>query len=205
MPKRAVSRWVEKGPLAPWMVAYAKWLAGEPGAELSEGREVGYRGRYPTGDERARRCTEFSGRLVHRQFIPLVERRPDFKEYFGKLRSDTQFHAKELARDTIALNFRARQKGLEKALGKKVGEDGTVTYDDNAVDHREIERYTRPFLDHAFPKKEEHAPAVQKFTINLFGASEDQKRLLLKAVTPEEPDEIEYEIIPNEKTEAEDD
>ena len=58
------------------------------------------------------------------------------------------------------------------------------------------------------PKKADGEKQQTRVTINLIGASQERKNLWLKGVTePEEPDEIEYEIVENPKqlTDGDDD
>lgn len=190
MANRRPKRWVETGPLMPWMTRYAQWLCSHPAAEMS-GNATDFRHRYPTGDERAARASEYAGRPVQRQLIVLLEKRKDLREYFEKLRSDTQVYAKELAKNQIGRNFELREKGLEMAA-----ESG---------DHKAIEHYTRPFLEHAFPKKQEVGQGPQRVVINMIGMTPEQKKLLTAGVTePEEPDEVEWEYIETEKVQEED-
>ena len=200
--KKLPKRWVENGPLAPWMVRYTQWLAAYPGAELT-GTHEDYRSRYPTGDERAARASEYSGRVVQRQLVALLEKRKDLREYFDKLRTDAVYHAKELARNQVARNFRAREMALDKALDLQP--DGKLGPE---ADVRAVETFTRPFVELAFPKKTEGDKAPQRVVINLIGMPAEQKKMLLSGVTePEEDDTIDYEIIENEKllTDGEDD
>ena len=166
------------------MKQYARWLAGYPGAELT-GMRPGYRARHPMGAVRAAKASFFAHRTVQEQLVRQLEKRVDVREYFEKLRADTAYHAKELARDQIARNFEAREQGLEMAV--------------KAEDHKAVEHYTRPFVEHGFPKKERDEAGVQKVVINLFGATPEQKAMVLKAMAGEPVEELEYEIIPNDK------
>lgn len=191
--------WIERGKLAPWMNAYALWLAKQPQAELSRLKgEGGSRCHQPTSVERIAAASKFAARRIDREKITLLERRDDFRTYFEQLRADHQFFAQEQMRDDITENIDARRHGLRKAADRKEDDKGVVTFGDD-VDHRAIERYTNWVPQIAFPKKIEKAPAPQRFTINLFGMPAEQKKLLLKAVTEEEPEALEYEIIPNDK------
>jgi hypothetical protein len=170
--------------MVPWMRGYAKWLASHPGAELT-GTGDGYRARHPTSVERVARATEYAGRAVQVELVRILEKRADFREYFQKLLEDTVFHAKELARDQIARNFEIRDLGLTMAAEKG--------------DHKAIEHYTRPFVEHGFPKKAPDEERTQRVTINLIGASPEQQKRILGAMAGEPPDEIEWELIPNEQ------
>ena len=192
MAKKPSKRWVSSGPLPRWMRLYALWLTGK-GGELSGTRED-YRGRYPTGLERAKQASELSGRPVQARLVAVFEKRKDLREYFELLQGDSAFLAKELVRQRITKNFEARDQGLDMAL--------------QASDHKSIEHYTRVFVEHGMPKKADGEKQQTRVTINLIGASEERKNLWLKGVTePEEPDEIEYEIVENPKqlTDGEDD
>lgn len=177
------------------MKQYGRWLAGEPGAEPS-GLHEGYRARHPVGEVRASKASFFAHRTVQRELVRRLEQRPDFQDYFRRLREDTAYQAKEFARDQLVENFEARQAGLRKAAGW-TEVDGKVTY--NVVDAKAVEHYTRPYLEHGFPKKSQDAPPPQKFVINLFGASPEQKAMVLKAMAGEVEEPIEYELLPNPK------
>jgi hypothetical protein len=184
MKRKRTKRWVEGGPLPRWMRLYALWLTGR-GGELSGTKEE-YRGRFPTSDERSGRATELAGRPVLPQLVALLEKRKDFKEYFELLQADSTFLAKELVRQRIPKNFEARDRGLDLAL--------------RAEDHKSIEHYTRVFVEHGMPKKVEGEQQATRYTINLFGATPEQKKMLLSGITePEEPDEVEFEVIESEK------
>lgn len=190
-PKKPTRRWVESGPLAPWMVRYCQWLATYPGAELTGGKDD-YRSRYPTGEERAAAASKFSGRMVQRQLISLLEKRSDVREYFAKLLADATFHAKERAKTDLGRNLDLREKGLDMAM--------------EAKDHRAIETYTRPYVEAGIGKKVDHGEQAQRVVINLIGMPQEQKKLLLSGVTePEELDEIEWEVVEREKKAEEDD
>jgi hypothetical protein len=203
--KKASKRWVETGPMAPWMRLYVQWLVSQPGAELS-GSRGSYRSRYPTAAERAARASFLAKRVVQGELVRLLERRKDVREYFEKVGSDVDYHTKELAKQEVAENFEIRRAGLHKAAGRTVAEDGTVSYD--VADLKAIEHYTRPFVERGIGKKVEHdqdkAPRV---VINLLGAPEASKRLWLAAVSDEPEETLDYEVIPNEKllTDGDDD
>jgi hypothetical protein len=170
---------------------YAQWLTGQ-GGELS-GSKGEYRGRYPVATERARVASELAGRPVQVQLVALLEKRADFREYYGRLQGDPQFLAKELAGQRVTKNFEARDKALEGALVKE--------------DFRAVETITRPYIEHGMPKKVESDRSPARVVINLIGASEEQKKLVLSALTEEEPEAIDYEIIENQKllTDGDDD
>jgi hypothetical protein len=203
MAKKRAKRWVETGPLMPWMRAYARWLAGHPTAEMSGTRED-HRSRYPTLPVRAARASEYAGRPVQTQLVTLLEKRKDLREYFEKVRDDVDYHTRELAKQEVGENFEIRRAGLHAAAGRKVLEDGTVVYE--VEDLKAIEHYTRPYVERGIGKKVERDVPVARYTINLFGVPPEQKRLLLSGVTePEEPDEVDYEVIETEKTEDGDD
>lgn len=193
MAEKRGKRWFESGPLPRWMRLYALWLT-DQGGELT-GTRAEYRGRYPTGEERAAKATGLCGRPIRRQSIPVMEKREDFREYFDRLQTDSRFLAQELARQQVTKNFKAREKALQKALDEQP--DGTVG--ENA-DVRAVESFTRPYLEHAMPKqkleKEEQAPRI---VINLVGASPEQKRLIAMTQEEMEADVIDYEIIENDK------
>ena len=176
-------RWVETGPLAPWMQLYAQWLAGEPGAELAGERGgEGYRARHPTNPVRASKASFFAKRVVQTELVRKLEKRADFRDYFEKLRADTAFHAKELAREQIAANFEARANGLHWAV--------------QARDIGQIEKYTRPYVDHAFPKKVDHDRLEMPRVIIQVGGKE-AKRLIAEALADDQKaiPEVEYEVI----------
>src|SRR4051812_12965200 len=96
------------------MVRYCQWLAQTPGAELAGGGD-GDRTPHPKSGGRGARASEYSGRRVQRQLIVFLERRPDVREYFEKLQTDLQFHAKERAQSQVAKNFEARDEALAQA------------------------------------------------------------------------------------------
>jgi hypothetical protein len=202
--RRKTSRsWIQNGPLTAWMFHYARWLAGHPAAELAKPAGEGARTNYkPTTADRVTMATSFAHRLVDSDRLLILERRKEFRDYFDKLRSDVDFHTRELAKQEVAENFEIRRAGLHKAAGRKVGEDGTVVYD--VVDLKAIEHYTRPFVERGIGKKVEHdKDRSPRIVINLIGASEERKKLWLEDTI----DEVEYEVIENDKllTDGDDD
>jgi hypothetical protein len=180
MSKPVPKRWVEKGPLAVWMTEYVQWLISQPGAELT-GSKGAYRARHPLVTERAAMASKCSGRRVQVPLIPLLERRQDLRDYYERLRADTQFHSKELARGQIAENFQARAEGLQMAR--------------EAKDYSQIRHYTEPFVAHALPKmKVERQESAPRIVIQI--GSAEAKKMIDKALSEEEePQEVEYEII----------
>jgi hypothetical protein len=141
------------------MMAYCQWLAGYPGAELSESGK--YRARLPKTIERQAKMEALCHRQLRPEYVAHFEKRPDVREYFDKLRADTSFHARELAKEQIAANFEARAEALKRAAGKTVMPDGSVIY--GSMDIQEVRLLTAPYLEHAFPKKEsggERAPRI---------------------------------------------
>lgn len=167
--------------MVPWMQLYGQWLAGEPGAELAGIREKGgYRARHPTQLIRANRASYFARRVVQPELVRLLEKRADFRDYFEKLRADTAFHAKELAKEAITRNFEVRSQGLELAAEGK--------------DIRMMEMYTRPYLEHAFPKQKNESVEMPRVIIQI--GSKEAQRLIASALAPdEELPEVEYEVI----------
>jgi hypothetical protein len=173
------------------MIRYAQWLAGHPGAELA-GSADDYRNRFPKGVERSARASEYAGRPIQRQLIGLLEKRPDLRSYFERLQADLQFHAKERAQSQLAKNFEARDQALDMAV--------------EARDYRAIGSLSDPWVQHGMPKiKADADRGAQKIVINMIGMTPEQKKLLTAGIIePEEPDEIEWEVIETEKTAEED-
>jgi hypothetical protein len=166
------------------MRLYALWLTGK-GGELAGSRED-YRGRYPTGQERSAKASELAGRAVQARLVAVFEKRKDMREYYDQLQGDSQFLAKEMVRQRIVKNFEARDQGLDMALAEK--------------DHKSIEHYTRPAFEHGMPKKSEGERQAPRVVINLLGASEERKKMWLGAVSDkEEMDDVDFEVIENQK------
>jgi hypothetical protein len=181
--------WVERGPLAPWMLRYATWLATHPDAELSRAKRPGekavVRGR-PYTSERTAAASLIAKRVIHKDLVQTLERREDFIRYYTKVREDAVFLARELGKQQIARSFEARAQGPEWAM--------------EAKDHKSVDLYTRPMLDVAFPKKHEGEQAAPRITINLVGSGSDAKALLGKVLAPaEEVQDVEWEPIETEK------
>jgi hypothetical protein len=196
MARKKPKRWVEVGPMMPWMRAYARWLAGSPTAEMA-GTKEDHRSRYPMLEVRAARASEYAGRPVQTQLITLLEKRKDLREYFEKIREDVDYHTKELAKQEVAENFEIRRAGLHKAAGR-VEVDGVVTYD--VQDLKAIEHYTRPFIERGIGKKVDHErESAPRVVINLIGARPEDKRLVLQALADETPEDVDYEVIANPK------
>jgi hypothetical protein len=190
--------------LAPWMLHYAQWLVGHPTAELAKPAGQGARTNYkPTTADRVTMATKFAHRLVDADRLLLLERREEFRAYFEKVRSDVDFHTKELAKQQVAENFEAREAGLRAASGRKVDPvTGEVSYD--VKDIKALEHYTRVFVERGIGKKVEHdKDRTPRIVINLIGASEERKKLWLEDTI----DEVEYEVIENDKllTDGDDD
>ena len=187
-------RWIEQGPLTPWMYAYAQWLVGENG-ELSA-EKGSYRARHPTGEVRSVKASSLAGRKVPRQHVARLEKRQDFRAYFQKLQQDAAFLAKELARQQIAANLEARAVALERASGRLKMPDGTVKYLE--MDIGEVRQLTAPFVELAFPKKEQAAEQRQVIVLQIGG---EARKLIEEAVAgaiegPREAVEGEdYEVI----------
>jgi hypothetical protein len=129
----------------------------------------------PLSAERVAKASELAGRPVQAQLVTIMEKRKDLRDYFEQVNADSQFHAKELARLAVAKNFEARAQGLDWAVEQK--------------DHKVIEHYTRPFVDHGIGKKADGEKPVQKIVINLLGMPAEQKKMLLKAASGQEDDD----------------
>ena len=188
--------------MQPWMERYALWLASEPEAELARPKgEGGKRGHAVPVAERIIKARAFSGRPMDKDKIRLLEQRPDVREFFEKVRTDAQFHAKELATRLIAQKFEARELGLQKALDKQIDPVTGKAFAGPEADVKAIEHYTRPAWELAFPKKaNEGAVPPPRIIINLAGMSDERKKLWLSGITePEEPDDVEWEIIASPK------
>lgn len=154
----------------------------------------------PTADERLAKISFLLNRVVRsRVILNALEQRPDVQDYFGKCQSDAQFLAKELFREQVALNAEVRKAGLEQVAGRVVMPDGTVTY--SKMDHGLVERYTRPFVDMAFPKKEAREDAPPRVILQIGG--KEAQRLIAQALAPAEdiPD-VEYEVVETKQLES---
>lgn len=204
-PRKTTSKaWIERGPLAPWMLGYAQWLAQHPEATLSVarvGKERWYRPP-PKAAERSAKANKLARRVIPMNWLTLLERRPDFVDYFEKLRADAQFLARELARQHIAKNLEVRDVALDRASGLIVMPDGTKSY--GAMDYKAVETFTRPILEMAFPKKVDSAPQAPRVTINIGGASAETRALLARVLeTPdEEISDVEFEVIETKQLDA---
>jgi hypothetical protein len=191
---------IQLGPFAPWMKQYALWLAGQPEAELAAVAGSGdRRKRYPTTAERLLKINKLVNRSMNKESLKLLERRDDVVKYFNELRENAAKHARELALEQMPDAFEARRLGLKKAVDKQINPETGEGECGADADLRAIHNLTAPFMDLALPKKDAQAPPPQRFTINLFGVPEEQKKLILKSLIEDEPDVIEYEVIPNER------
>jgi hypothetical protein len=194
-PRVTTSReWIERGPLAPWMYAYAQWLAEHPEAVLRRpgGGQV-KRGR-PRTWERTAAASRFARRKIRTMAVGLLESREDFRAYFQRLRDDAQFLAREIARQKIAKNLEVRDVALDRAAGRVEMPDGTVTY--GKMDVKAVEQFTRPYVELAFPKK--LAEEEQKPRIVLHLGSGESKKLLGLAETDDIQD-VSFEVIETPK------
>jgi hypothetical protein len=162
------------------MKQYAQWLAGEPGAELT-GSRPGYRARHPMAEVRAAKASFCAHRTVQAELVRKLEKRADFREYFEKLRADTQFHSKELVNRQIPRNFELRAEGLEMAY--------------KAGDYGQIRHYTDPFVNHAVPKQKVDRPESAPRIVIQIGSAEAKKMIDKALSEEEEPQEVEYEVI----------
>jgi hypothetical protein len=162
------------------MKQYAQWLAGEPGAELT-GSRPGYRARHPMAEVRAAKASFCAHRTVQAELVRKLEKRADFRDYFEKLRADTQFHAKELVQRQIPRNFELRAEGLEMAY--------------RAGDYSQIRHFTEPFIAHAVPKmKVERQESAPRIVIQI--GSAEAKKMIDKALSEEEePKEVDWEVV----------
>jgi hypothetical protein len=187
-------RWIDMGPLVPWMHRYALWLAEHPDAWLTEkGGKGGYRG-YPTRAQRTAKASAEAKRKISGPLCQRLEQRDDFRAYFQKLREDAAFKAKQVADRDIVFNLEARGAALRSVANKVTMPDGTERWvvDDPKI----VEQMTRPYLELAYPKK--GAETEKPPTIVLHLGSGDAKKLLGLTSEPEAVD-VEYEIIENEK------
>src|SRR5512145_248814 len=94
-PRRVTTsiHWIEKGPLAPWMYAYAQWLAQDPDAVLVKPDGYRLRRNGPAVSERTAKAGWISKRKISSRYITAMESREDFRAYFQKLRDDHHFLA----------------------------------------------------------------------------------------------------------------
>lgn len=196
LPKRAkrkptttTKRWVEMGPMVPWMRSYLQWLAIQPGSELvMQGAPRGYRGGSVTTSQKTKMASMYAGRGLSKDTVRLLELRPDVIEYFGKLQADAQFKAKEMLSQDISTNIEARREGLEVARAEK--------------DHKAIKGYTDWVPEVAFPKKAPEEGVKTSVVIHL--GSKQAQHLIGKALSGE-IQECEVEIIEPKQLNAGDD
>jgi hypothetical protein len=170
------------------MAKYCQWLASIPGAELS-GSEEEYRSRTPKSIEREAMVGKLTNRTIPRQYIRLLEQRPDVRAYFDKIRADAAFHARELAKDQVAANLEARAEALKRASGRIEMPDGTVQYAE--MNLSEVRQLTAPYLDLAFPKVEKGGERAPRIVIQI-GSPEAMKQI--KAVIEEDVVDGEFEV-----------
>jgi hypothetical protein len=187
MAKKIPTRWMQMGPLSPWMMSYCQWLVGYPGAELS--KKGVYRSRLPSGLERQAKMEALTHRSIRPEYVAHFEKRADVAEYFDKLRADAAFHARELAKDQVAANLEARAVALERASGRVVMPDGTVKYAE--MNLSEVRQLTAPYLDLAFPKVEKGGEKAPRIVIQI-GSPEAMKQI--KAALEEDVVDGEFEV-----------
>jgi hypothetical protein len=194
--------WIERGPLAPWMLRYAQWLLQQPEAELAIPNKGSRKRMGPTVTERVAKASLEAKRVIRARSITSLEQRPDFREYFDKCRGDVAFLLRETMKLSAHRAVEARDKALERASGRQEMPDGTVMYGE--MDIRAVNDLTRWVPEVAFPKKEQGAEKAPTIILHLGGQS--AAKLLGVANEPEIPD-VEYEVIENQKllTDGEDD
>jgi hypothetical protein len=108
----------------------------------------GYRQRHPLNAVRVAKLSEIMGRRMHPEWVRRVEKRADFVLYYGRLRANPRFLARELASRKLYEEFKARQAALEQAQ--------------RSGDWRTVEQLTRWVVDLAFrPHRRRRNPAPQ--------------------------------------------
>ena len=208
--------WIQKGPIAPWMRDYIHWLVQHPSGVLSRPTPKGtppVRRGPPTVSERTAYASRCARRKITTRMITDLEQRPDIVAYFEKLRADAQFLAREMMQRDLADNIEARREGLRQARGfvkaevehtdPETGEKTVEVkeiFSAFAVDHRAIKGYTDWVPEVAFPKKGDGEAKAPRITINIGpGAAHD---LIAKALSEDEIQDVEFEVIETKQLEA---
>lgn len=137
-------RSVTRGPLQPWMRAYARWIC-------QHGQE-----RFPKTQERTKKASECAGFPVAQSLLRDLEKRPDFRALIIRIEGNAAERAKETLIDDYEWYIQMHRAGLEMAL--------------RAEDHRAVAAFTNPILDRVVPKKEERTVTNQTISISMSGA-----------------------------------
>jgi hypothetical protein len=187
-------QWIAQGPLAPWMLRYAQWLIQQPEAELAIANKGGRKRLGPRISERTAYASLTAKRKIGKEYINVLEQRADFREYFDKCRADVAFLTKELMKRSVHVAVEAREEALKRASGRVDMPDGSVAY--IAMDVKSVNDLTRWVPEVAFPKKDATAEKPPTIVLHL---GDGASRKLLGTLGQEEPQDVEYEVIENQK------
>lgn len=138
------ARQTRRGPLQPWMRAYARWICQHGQAK------------HPKVSQRTAKASELAGFGIHRGLLKDLESRPDFIALVTRIEGNAAERAKEQLVDEYEWYVQAHRAGLEMALREK--------------DHRAVAAFTNPILDRVVPKKQEHTVTNQTISISMSGA-----------------------------------
>jgi hypothetical protein len=187
-------QWIAQGPLAPWMLRYAQWLIQQPEAELAIPNKGSRKRMGPRISERTAYASLTAKRRITKEYINVLEQRADFRDYFDKCRADVAFLTKELMKRSIHVAVEAREVALERASGRIQMPDGSTQY--GAMDIKAVNDLTRWVPEVAFPKKDATAEKPPTIVLHL---GDGASRKLLGTLGQEEPQDVEYEVIENQK------
>jgi hypothetical protein len=187
-------QWIAQGPLAPWMLRYAQWLIQQPEAELAIPNKGSRKRMGPRISERTAYASLTAKRKINKDYINTLEQRPDFREYFDKCRADVAFLTKELMKRSVHVAVEAREEALGRASGRVEMPDGSVRYGE--MDIKAVNDLTRWVPEVAFPKKDLAAEKPPTIVLHL---GDGASRKLLGTLGQEEPQDVEYEVIENQK------
>jgi hypothetical protein len=187
-------QWIAQGPLAPWMLRYAQWLIQQPEAELAIPNKGSRKRMGPRISERTAYASLTAKRRITKEYINVLEQRADFRDYFDKCRADVAFLTKELMKRSIHVAVEAREVALERASGRILMPDGTTQY--GTMDIKAVNDLTRWVPEVAFPKKDLAAEKPPTIVLHL---GDGASRKLLGTLGQEEPQDVEYEVIENQK------
>jgi hypothetical protein len=187
-------QWIAQGPLAPWMLRYAQWLIQQPEAELAIPNKGSRKRMGPRISERTAYASLTAKRRITKEYINVLEQRADFRDYFDKCRADVAFLTKELMKRSIHVAVEAREEALGRASGRIEMPDGTVQY--GTMDIKAVNDLTRWVPEVAFPKKDATAEKPPTIVLHL---GDGASRKLLGTLGQEEPQDVEYEVIENQK------
>lgn len=187
-------RWIESGPLVPWMIRYAIWLVENGGTLTTPGeRRMG-----PTTSQRTAFAGQEAKRKMHAGLIRSLELREDFRAEFEKLRVDAIYRARQVSDRDLVFAMEARGAALRSVANKQRMPDGSEKW--VVGDPETVDKLTRPYVDVVYPKKANEAEKPPTVVIHLGGANAAKALgLTPQGLLPAEVTDVEYEVVENPK------